>query len=329
MAWFDGKLGWDDALFFPAAVTDGAINGVTAGYKGITGGGGGVGGFTPRQQYWGGSEEALNADREQNDKAIKAANRHATSARRDSANASVRSGQAFTRENNRLARWSHDQGNLAERSGASVDQALADYREGRAATLGNAAALEQSADRAEQNYKQTSDAAFRANTDANNRQALAMASRGGAAGLRTALATNTNANAQASAQAEITRAQELNQIQSSREAALVNAANIRAGVGTQDQGVAGLQSNRQQAAYGNQLAASAQKSNNIGTQGGLAAQTAGDRLNAATAERSQYIDQGVSMETAQLNAEREAEQQRLYARQKAYDRDVDPVGFRS
>lgn len=188
-------------------------------------------------------------------------------------------------------------------------------------------------------YQSGADAAFRAATDATQRNALGLAARGGAADMREALASSTMANQQAALQQQATRAQEANQLNAMRNEAAAQAAGLRqqgygaqAGVQTQlggmDQQAAQLQAQRQHAAQG--LGASyfgqqgqaidsgnAYQLQNAGLQGQLVGANTQAQLGAAGATigagqgmTNAYLGAETQQNSAQLGADMATEQQR-------------------
>ncbi len=196
--------------------------------------------MAPRAQYYGGSEEAskrfesqfqggIQQGTSQAQAGIDRVNRAADAAGPGLSNAAAQANQIAARN-----------AAQADAAGRGFGSQIGMYNDGRAAILGNASTLERQAASLPQTYMQTSQQAFAANQDANARNAMSLAARGGAAGLRAALAGSTTSNAQAAAQAEITRANEMNQLAQMQQNAITQAANIRSGVGAQDQGAGGL-----------------------------------------------------------------------------------------
>jgi hypothetical protein len=193
-----------------------------------------------------------------------------------------------------------------ERAGQGFNQAIGNYDSGRGAILGNAGQLEADAATAAQDYKQTSDAAFRLNQDRNTRAALATAAGRGAAGLRTALATSVQGNADAASQQQIIQAQELNAIRQQKADALATAAGIRAGVGAQDQNAAGIYSNRQQTNDANAIGLNGQGANVAVSRAGV--QQAAANLGAQVGTSQQGLSTGAltGLEETQLGSAQQA-----------------------
>lgn len=155
--------------------------------------------------------------------------------------------------------------------GLGADQSLANYNAGRGAVLGGATAMEQAGGRsagmlegyaqnAATEYQSAADLAAKAAAERNQRAALGIAAGRGPGAVRQALAGATAANAQGALDQQVVRAQEANQLNAMRNQAIADAAAIRAqglggaaqirqGLGAQDQAAASLQAGRQQA-YG-------------------------------------------------------------------------------
>lgn len=282
-------------------------------------------GFAPKQQYWGGSKDASDAARarylagekaggKQADQGVARGNRAAETAsgRYDD----LRTG-ANTQQTIQQGEADYDR-----RRGLGAGN---DYQAGRGATLANAGKLEQMGDNAAQDYQRTAQVQFRNQQDANQRQALALGTSGGPSGLRAALASSTLGNAQAAQQAQVTQAQEQNNILSMRQNAYGQAAGIRQGVGGQDLGAMGQ--------YGQQ--AESQRNAAIqqqGVQGNAISGTLAGQQNAAalgaqtgTAARGQYLGAQAAQGNAELNAGREYEGQRQQNEKYNYTQDYYPL----
>lgn len=249
--------------------------------------------FAPQQQYWGGSEKASQeAQRLYHQGQMEA-------------NQGVRAGVTRTNDAADVASdWYRGMTRDAERRvGTSTDRmtrAAQDYNVGRTGSLANAQRLEELGQNAPQAYQSTAQSAFRSQQDANQRAALGMAAGRGAAGLRTALASSAVANQQAAQQAQITQAQEQNELLGMQQSAYGQAANIRQAQGAQDLSSAGLFAQREQAQQGLMGNAVA---GNFGAQAGAGAQ----EVAAGTAARGQYLGAETSKGVAELNAAREQE----------------------
>ena len=253
-------------------------------------------------QHYGGSEAKTNEYRNrfsaaatrgeaQANAGVERANQGARVADRSLASGEVTSNQLLNRNVD-----------AGQRAGEGFDKAIGDYGAGRGAILNNAGQLEADAATAAQDYKQTSDAAFRLNQDRNTRAALATAAGRGAAGLRTALASSSQANADAATQQQILQAQELNAIRQQRAEALATAAGIRAGVGAQDQNAAGIYSGRQQTNDANAIGLNAQGANIATQRAGV--QQAAANLGAQVGTSQQGLNTGAltGLEETQLGS---------------------------
>lgn len=279
-------------------------------------------GRKPKEQFYGGSKEATEAARERYQSGT------------DSATGLTQSGLQYGAEVTDAARdqlgqdaqyardYAQSQGRLAQAGEHLFERSIWDYQGGRQGILDNAAALEQSgaADEIASNargldstYMQTAENAFRANQERNQRAALATAAGRGAAGLRAALATSTMANSDAAQQAEITRAQEFNQLQQMkqqglatagglRQQGLTAAAGIRSGVAAQDQGAASLGQTSAAQSYANQLAG-AQQAAGITAQGAQIGQSqAAAQTSAGLTLHGNYLGAETGVDTAALGA---------------------------
>lgn len=252
----------------------------------------------PKKQWYGGSEEAYKAQQGVLSGGVTAADKAAAS--------------SVGRINLAADDASRQYGEFATGQQQQAAQAGSGFQSQMAGVDRNAGQIEDAAGRLEQDYKRTAELQFAANQNRAANQAAATASTGGAAGLRTALASQAQAGADAAAQAEITRAQEANQLADRKLGAYATAAGIRQEAG-------GLYSGRQQNAYANQASA-------IGGQ--YAAQQGAAELGAGTAvaQQGNYLNAQTAMETAQLNAAREREQQRQDQKRTQYNRWTDPFG---
>lgn len=284
-------------------------------------------GNDPREQYYGGSKEAYEKQKDTYAEGAKRGEATAAQGVSDARAAADASARGYGRINSEMNRSQAEQRQEAQQADSGYDTAMGDYRGGRGAILDGASAMERDADNMKRDYQQTAQAQFNAQKDANQRAALAMGSRGGASGLRAAMSGSINANSAAQQQAQITQAQEMNQLAAAQQQARAAAAGIRSGVGAQDQAAASQYAGRQQNAYGNQAQLTAQQSGNVGAQGQLA-QSAGQlAAQTGTAQQGQYMDATTAMETAQLNTSREAEQQRLQRQSQKWNRVVHPFGI--
>ncbi len=166
------------------------------------------------------------------------------------------------------------------------------------------------ADTANENYQRTADAQFRATQDANQNAALALGSRGGAAGLRAALAGSTVANQQAANQAQITNAQQFNDLMGQRVNAYGQANNISAQRAGVYGNLANLGAAREDAARNAAIQQQGIQGNAIANTFGAQAQAGAQQTGAGTAARGQYLGAESAQNAAELGAAREYEAQR-------------------
>jgi len=181
------------------------------------------------------------------------------------------------------------------------------------------------ADTASQDYQRTADAQLRASQDSTQRQALAQGSRGGAGGLRAAMAGSLNANQQAATQAQITNAQEQNQLMQTKTDMLGRASDIstnRANVLGQ---AANLYSGREASERGYGIAQQGIEGNAAGGRFGAQAAAGGQETGAGLTTRGQYLGAETGKTNAELNAGREYEQQRQQNEKANYTNDWFPL----
>jgi len=281
----------------------------------------------PRQQFYGGSEEAADAHR-----AMYAEGRRRGESQIDEGVANVNRERIIAgQRSHTLSQEAETEAGVQRRdavaSRAGADQSLADYRSGRAAQLGsagaidsNASAMEAIARNAPGQYQSAADAAFAASTERNQRNALSLAAGRGAGGLRTALAASTAANQSAAVDQQATRAAEMNQLLGLQTQAYQGAAGVRgqgAGVrsalSAQDQQAAQIQAQRQQAATGAGQASLQQRGALAAQDATIGANAAGTMLNSATGTRDAYLGGQQALEVAQLGGNQAYELQRQQA----------------
>lgn len=281
--------------------------------------------FAPQAQFYGGSEEQSRLSRNRMIEGSRGGTAQIASATQRANDAADYAGSELGSRSNRAETLGKQAQAGSVVAGQGFDRSVGDYRAGRSAVLGNAGTLEKMAADAPGTYQATAEKAFNNNQGRNTRAALATAAGHGAAGLRTALATSSQANADAAGQAEVTRAQEFNDLQQQRQNAVVNAAGIRSGVGTQDQNAATIYSGRQQqydanAAQGNRDAANTdlaranvqQNAAQLGGQLGLGTQ-------------GQFLNAEGNLETAQLQANQKSEDQRQLSERQNYNKKWFPI----
>lgn len=203
-----------------------------------------------------------------------------------------------------------------------------DYAAGRTATLANAGNIEGIARDLPGSYQQTADKMAAFQRDQNTRAALSAASSGGGQlAMRNALAASAGANTDAAIAAEMTRAQEMNQLRGMQAAMYGQAAGIRQGVGTQDLSRAGLGAQYAVSQAAQRSQANAQASDAI-FKGTAQVQDAAKMTAMARAnQEDRYLGAQVDRDVAQLTADREAnlleaERQRSWLGQLG-----DPGGF--
>jgi hypothetical protein len=174
------------------------------------------------------------------------------------------------------------------------------------------------ADSAARDYQRTANTQLALSQDSTQRQALAQGSRGGAGGLRAALAGSLNANQQAASQAQITNAQEQNSLMDLKSNLYGKAADVSANRANVYGQAATLFSGREDAARNNALAQQGVQGNAIA--GGYNAQAGAgaNATGAGVATRGQYLGAEGSKTAAELGAAREAELQRQQNEKQAY-----------
>ncbi len=281
----------------------------------------------PKVQYYGGSEEALNAERNRATEGAKAGSDVATQGLADSREATNRANAQYAYQQLQNDKFAREQERKAGNAAVGFNQSMGDYRGARGQILNSAGKLESEFENANANYQATADKAFNANQNQATRNALAVGARGGASGIRAALASSTAANAEAAQQAEIIRAQEANQLLGLKQGALESAAGIRSNVAGMDQGAASQYAGREATADASRFGAYQQMSQNTANQAQLGQNLGAQGVEAGTAERGQYLDYQGNMENAQLNSEREREQLRVQGREKRRDFLRNPFGF--
>jgi hypothetical protein len=264
--------------------------------------------FAPKQQYWGGSKDYAERTRGRNEAEVR------------NAGDTVRTG--IERSNTAADDASQRYGRLEGRASFEQNRAGERAAEERASALGSAGRMtgvadtEMAQDRSRmlalgdnlsRDYQRTADAQLRASQDSTQRQALAQGSRGGAGGLRAALAGSLNANQQAATQAQITNAQEQNQLMGMK-ADMYSRANDISGARAGIYGnAAGLYSGREDAARNYALAQQGVQGTAVGGRYGAQADAATKEIGAGTAARGQFLGAEGTQGSAELNAAREQE----------------------
>lgn len=176
----------------------------------------------------------------------------------------------------------------------------------------------QMADSASSDYQRTADAQLKSSQDSTQRQALAQGSRGGASGLRSAMAGSLNANQQAATQAQITNATEQNQLMQTKADLYGKASDVsmnRANVLGQ---AANLYSGREAQGRQEGIAQQGIEGNAAGGRFGAQATAGGQETGAGVATRGQYLGAETGKTAAELGAAREAELQRQQNEKASY-----------
>jgi hypothetical protein len=282
--------------------------------------------YKPQQQYAGGSKEASEAMQARYEKGQAAGGKI------------MREGIGRTNEAADDASRGYDRlrGNARAQQVAAQDRAYDASRR----TLSNANKLSDvagqdmaqdrqrmlgMADTAAQNYQRTANSQLAMSQDSTQRQALAQGSRGGAGGLRAALAGSLNANQQAAGQAQITNAQEQNQIMGMKADLYGKAneiSNQRAGVYGN---MASMFSGREGAERNNALAQQGVQGNAITGAYNAQAGAGANATGAGVATRGQYLGAETAKTAAELGAAREAELQRQQNEKSEYTREWHPL----
>lgn len=305
----------------------------------------------PQKQFYGGDEAASQRLRTRNEQGIRSGAERETQgldmldAERRNAGARFQNlDQTASAERNQAAqryaglldatqvqqRLSARQGS---RYGGAADRGMRDYAAGRGATLGNAAEIETLARNAPGQYQSAADAAFKASTERNQRNALGLAAGRGNDSIRTALATADAGNRQAMLEQQVVRAQEANDLLNFQRDAFGRAADIRGSVGAADTTAAGVQAQRQQAAQdavnkmlglrgditGADSAAGAgaigQRAEMLGADVATGMTAAGARADAGAAQQGRFFGAEGMQEGAQLGSNMAFEQGRQQAAQ--------------
>lgn len=275
--------------------------------------------MNPVAQHWGGSEFRANLERGYLRGEETAGKQQVEAGNKAADDAAARAGQG-------LDASGQDAGNMmglnwkrSKNAQTSMDNSMGQYQGVRGGVLSEADKISQDADTMGDDYRRTADLQFKANQDANARNAMSIGAGRGAAGLRTALASSTAANAQAASNAEVTRANEENQINQSRINARQAAAGIRSGVGTQDQNAASMYSGRQAQFDQNAIGLNAQRAGMTVDSANLAQNAAAQRAQTGLAQQTNYSAARNDMESAQLAANQKNEDQRQVAARNNYN----------
>ncbi len=226
---------------------------------------------------------------------------------------------------NSFGQLADQQGLLAQQAQGGFNQSAGNYNSARNMVLGSANELAQNARNAPGQFMQTDRAQFQAQQDANQKAALALGATGGAAGLRSALATSADANSVASQNANITRANQYNQLLGLQQSGLSSAASLQSGVAAQDQGMAGLQANRQAGAVGQQANAYAQQGNLNNATAQIGLQSANMGVGAGLTSQGQFLGAEQGMNTAQLAGNQAFDALRQQDEKRDYDNKWRPL----
>jgi hypothetical protein len=181
------------------------------------------------------------------------------------------------------------------------------------------------ADSAAQNYQRTANSQLAASQDSTQRQALAQGSRGGAGGLRAALAGSLNANQQAASQAQITNANEQNQIMDMKSNLYGKAADVSANRANVYGQAANLFSGREGAERQNAIAQQGIQGNAVTGRYNAQAGAGANATGAGLATRGQYLGAETAKTAAELGASREYELQRQQNKKDDYTRENMPL----
>lgn len=282
--------------------------------------------YRPKPQYAGGSKEASEAMQARYERGQAGGGRHMREGIDRTNAAADRAGRNYGRMGAEAAEQQRlSQGRAAGERGRALGSAgqmtgVADRE-----MVQDRQRMIDMADRASGDYQRTADAQLAASQDSTQRQALAQGSRGGAGGLRAAMAGSLNANQQAANQAQITNAQEHNQLMGMKADMYGRAndiANQRAAVYGN---AASLFSNREDAARNNALAQQGIQGNAIGARYGAQAGAGAQETGAGVATRGQYLGAETGKTAAELGAAREAELQRQQNEKDNYTRSWMPL----
>jgi hypothetical protein len=269
-----------------------------------------LGGKAPKQKPYGGSEEQYKKYQESYGKGEAGGNamvQRGVSGAKESGESTAKALEGVAGQQDKLAAG---YGKVATTAGAAQAEARgqyntsrSDYLSGRTATLNNAQAVERLANNLPQNYQQTAERQLAVNQGRNVRAAMSAGAAGGAGGIRNAVASAASANADAAAQAEITRAQEYNQLTGMQAGMYGQAAGIRGDVGGRDLGAAGQAADVANAAGAERLSAMGGQGASYGAKGQMIGAAGDSRYRASaleteagTAQRGQYLGAQTTME---------------------------------
>lgn len=297
---------------------------------------------TAHEQHWGGSQEAFDADqqafKDQQKQGWDIATRGVTAMKDAASTADQRYADVAKQYAGQGSAYKSVAQNAGAYAGVGVgayQTGLDNLQSGRGAQLDNAAALEASANNMVSDYQRTADRQAALQREANNRAAISAAGsgRGGALAFRNATGAAQAANVDAMTQAEITRAQETNQLLAQQNAARAAAAQVRAGVAGQDtntaqlgQGMYGTASGVQQGAMQGQLATTQGQQGVVDSRLGAATGAAGAEANLGQAMTEQGNNSYLTANSAQLGASTNYEQLRVQSQQEKINK-LSPYKF--
>jgi hypothetical protein len=282
--------------------------------------------FKPEQQYAGGSKEASKnmqqryvKGAEYGGKTMRAGldrtNEAADLAGKDYGRAR---GQAIVEQRQATERAGEERGRALGSAGQMAGVADKEMGQDRQRML-------RMADNASRDYQRTADAQLKSSQDSTQRQALAQGSRGGAGGLRAAMAGSLNANQQAATQAQITNAQEQNQLMQTKADMYGKAHDISTNRANVYGNAAGLFTGREDAARSQGIAQQGIEGNAAAGRFGAQAAAGGQETGAGLTTRGQYLGAETGKTAAELNAAREYEGQRQQNEKANYTNDWFPL----
>jgi len=282
--------------------------------------------FKPEQQYAGGSKEASERMQQRYEQGTQAGGEtmragldRTNAAADDAAERYGRiEGNAKLEQTKAQDRAGEDRGQALGSAGQMTGVADKEMGQDRQRML-------QMADNASKDYQRTADRQLALSQDSTQRQALAQGSRGGAGGLRAAMAGSLNANQQAASQAQITNAQEQNQLMQTKADLYGKAHDVSANRASVYGNAAGLFSQREDAARNQGLAQQGIQGNAVGGRFGAQSTAGGQETGAGVATRGQYLGAETGKTNAELNAAREYEQQRQQDEKANYTQEWFPL----
>ncbi len=278
-----------------------------------------------QQQYYGGSQDAYQGYQQKYGQGVEKGGGLLGQGLAQSHNTALDNRVQNENTRNQFGSFGAGQQNAAAQANAGFGQSAQNYDQARNLVLGSANQLQQFAQNAPSQYMKTDAAAFQAQQDSNQKAALSLGATGGAAGMRSALASSTDANMGASQNANINRANQYNQLLGMQQSALTNAGSLYSGVGAQDQGLAGLQSNRELNAYGNQANALAQQGNLSNATAQIGLQQANMGVGAGLTTQGQYLGAEQNANTSQLASNQAYDALRQQDEKRDYDNTWRPM----